>query len=186
MKITKVTNMIEMDDDGKEYLSCGKIINIENYILEVGEDLKSKYDIYIEDWDGEVNKYSINKPSQEIYDLKGQYIYYIFDIRNDSIEKYNIFNINKKEEVKKSVSCNIFLFIILIIFFSTASTGLLQDSLPEKIIGAVSTIILLFIMFMIPVSYKNMKVKKTQTLPKWFSEMEEKIKLKTVKEKIIA
>ena len=155
MKITKVTNMIEMDDESNEYLSCGKITNIENYILEVGEDLKSKYNIYIENLDGEVNKYSINKPSKEIYDLKGQYIYYIFDIRNDSIEKYNIFDINQKEEVKKNVSCNIFLFVIMIMFFSAETTHLFEDHLASKILGGISAVILSIIILMIPFSYKK-------------------------------
>lgn len=73
-----------------KYLGFGKLIDIDSYILEDGENLKIKYRLHIEDLDGNIFVYSHNggKPKSAVYKMINSYFYYKFDDNKNTYALY--------------------------------------------------------------------------------------------------
>lgn len=79
------------------HIGFGTLIDIDSYMLEAGEDLKIKYNIYIEDENRDIHSFyhKGGKPSESIYNSLNKKMFFIVN-KNNEIEYISDLITNKK------------------------------------------------------------------------------------------
>ena len=179
------------------HIGFGTLIDIDSYMLEEGEDLKIKYNIYIEDKNRDRHSFyhKGGKPSESIYNSLNKKMFFIIN-KNNEIEYISDLITNKKINylIKEWYLKNqpdfdaikMMMFMLMFIIFFMADILFLRDGISKK------ELVINISLSMLPVlSYSYIKIiefkqkrkvkKESEALKK---ELKEWIDKNEIKEKI--